>query len=88
MHELGILLPLEDGFSKVKNSYIKRVYYSLCNDYGVDPTETWMYGDWFYTTDYAIFSHEVKAIERSPQDNLTRWTITQSKGFTKKALKR
>ena len=56
LHELGISLPHEDGFSKVKNSYIQSTYYSLCDDYGVDPTETWMYGDWFYTTDYAIFS--------------------------------
>ena len=42
-----------------------------CDDYGVDAKETWMYGDWFYSTDYAIFVHEVKAIERSPPDNLT-----------------
>ena len=47
-------------------------YYSACDDYGTDPTETWMYGDWFYTKDYAIFGHEVKAAERSPPDNLTR----------------
>ena len=33
-HELGISLPHEDGFSKVKNAYIQRVYYSLCGDYG------------------------------------------------------
>ena len=45
-----------------------------------------MHGDWFYTTDYAIFGHEVKATERSPPDNLTRWIITQSKGFTKKGI--
>ena len=47
-----------------------------------------MYGDWFYTTDYAIFGHEVKATERSPPDNLTRWIITQSKGFTKKDIEK
>ena len=35
-----------------------------------------MYGEWFYTTDYGIFGHEVKATERSPPDNLTRWIIT------------
>ena len=35
-----------------------------------------MYGDWFYTTYYGIFGHEVKATERSPPDNLTRWIIT------------
>ena len=88
LYELGISLPHEDGFSKVKNAYIKSVYYSICDDCGVDPSETWMYGDWFYTTDYAIFGHEVKATERSPPDNLTRWIMTQSKGFTKKAIEK
>ena len=24
----------------------------------VKPDETWMHGDWFYTTDYGIFGHE------------------------------
>ena len=88
LHGLGISLPHEDGFNKFKNSYIQSGYYSLCDDYGVDVNEIWMYGDWFYTTDYAIFGQEVKATERSPPDNLTRWIITQSKGFTKKTLKR
>ena len=63
LHELGIFLPDEDGFSKVKNSYIQNAYYSLCDDYSVDPSKTWMYGDWFYTTDYAVFGHDVKATE-------------------------
>ena len=88
LHELGISLPHEDGFSKVKNAYIQSTYYSLCDDYNVDADETWMHGDWFYTTDYAIFGYEVQATERSPPDNLTRWIMTQSKGFTKKALKK
>ena len=88
LHELSIFLPHEDGFSKVKNAYITSAYYSICDDYGVDANETWMHGDWFYTTDYAIFGHEVKATERSPPDNLTRWIITQSKGFTKKGIEK
>ena len=83
LHELSISLPHEDGFSKVKNSYIKSAYYSTCDDYSVDPTETWMYGDWFYRTDFAIFGHNVKVTEKSPSDDLTRWIITQSKGFTR-----
>ena len=86
LHELGISLPHEDDFSKVKNSYIQSTYYSICDDYGVDPSEAWMYGDWFYTTDYAIFGHEVKATERSPPDNPTQWIITQSKGFKRKGI--
>ena len=82
LHDLGISLPHEDGFSKVKNAYIKSAYYSIRDDYGVNPDETRMYGYWFYMTDYGIFSHEVKAAERSPSDNLTRWIITRSKDFT------
>ena len=67
--------------ARLKMLTLKSAYYSICDDY-----ETWMHGDWFYTTDYAIFGHEVKATERSPPDNLTRWIITQSKGFTKKGI--
>ena len=82
LHDLGVSLPHEDVFSKFKNTYIKSDYYSICDDYGVNPDETWMYGDWFYTTNYGISGHEVKVTERSPPDNLTRWIITRSKGFT------
>ena len=45
-----------------------------------------MYWDWFYTTDYGTFGHEVKATERSAPGNLTRWIITQSKVFTRKGI--
>ena len=45
-----------------------------------------MYGDWFYTTDYANFGNEVKATERYPPDNLTQWIITQPRGFTRKGI--
>ena len=88
MDDLGIPLPHEDGFSKVKSSYIKSAYYSICDDYGIDADEKWMHGDWFYTTGYGVFGHEVKATKRSPPDNLTRWIITQSKGFTRKGIEK
>ena len=78
LHELGISLPHEDGFSKIKNAYIKSEYYSICDDNGVDANETWMHGDWFYRTDYAIFGHEVKATGRSHSQKVLQ----------KKALKR
>ena len=45
-----------------------------------------MHGDWFYTTDYAIFGHEVKATERSPPGSLTLCVIKQSKGLTRKGI--
>ena len=47
-----------------------------------------MYGNWFYTTNYGIFGHEVKATERSPPDNLTRWIITRAEGFTRKGIEK
>ena len=53
LHDLGAPLPYEDGFSKVKNGYIKSAYYSICDDYGVNLNETWTYGDCFYTVHYA-----------------------------------
>ena len=40
LHQLGISLPHKDGFIKVKNIYIERSYYSLCDDYAVDPADT------------------------------------------------
>ena len=47
-----------------------------------------MHGDWFYMTVYVIFGHEVKATKGSPPDNLMRWIITQSKGFTRKGIEK
>ena len=72
LHNLGTPLPDEDGFSKVKNSYINSAYYAICNDYGVNPNETWMYEDWFYTTSYAIFTTRSKTTKRSPPDDVGR----------------
>ena len=63
---------------------MRSAYYSICDDYRANSDETWMYGDWLYTTNYGIFGHEVKATRRYPLDSVTRWIITQSKGFTRK----
>ena len=38
---------------------------------GVDADETWMHGDWFYTTDYSIIGHEVKARKVSTRQSYT-----------------
>ena len=77
LHEIRIFLPHEDGFLKVKNDFERSAYYSVCDQYDVDPDETWMYGEWFYTTDCGILV-----------DNLTRWIIAQSKGFARKAIEK
>ena len=45
LHDLGVSLPDDDGFSNVKNANLKSVYYSFFDDYGVNADETWMHGD-------------------------------------------
>ena len=56
LQELHISLPHEDGYSKVKNDYERSAYYSVCDQYGFDPNETWIYGGWFYKAkdNYAV----------------------------------
>ena len=85
---MEISLPHEHGFNKAKNSYIKSAYYSICDDYGVNSDEKWMHGDWFYATGDGIFGHDVKATKTSPPGNLTRWIMAQSKGSTRKGIKK
>ena len=87
-HNLGTPLPYEDGFSKVKNSYINSAYYTICDDYGADANKTWMHGDWFYTTSYAILTTGSKATKRSPPDDVGRWVITRSRGLTRKGIEK
>ena len=88
LHELRISLPHKDGISNVKNDFERSAYYGVCDQYGLNPDETLIHGEWFYTTDYGIFGHEVKATERFSPDNLTRWITLKSKGFTTKVVEK
>ena len=72
----------------MKNRYINSAFYVICNDYGINPNETWIHGDWFYMTSYAIFTTESKAIKRSPPDDVGRWVITRSRGLTRKDIEK
>ena len=65
-----VRLILHEG--KVKNAYIESACCSISDVYGLDPDETWIYVEWFYTTDCGSFGHEIKATERPPPDDLTR----------------
>ena len=65
MHHLGIPLPHENGFSKVKNAYIKSTYYSIFDNYCTNSNEIWMAGDWFYMTEYADFGSGGKTTSTS-----------------------
>ena len=40
LHHLGMSLPHEDDFSKVKDSYVKSAHYNICDDYGINTDET------------------------------------------------
>ena len=74
---------------KIVSARLKMVILRVhTTNYGVDPDETWMYEDWLYTTSYAIFGHKAKATKRSPPDNLMRWIINQSRGFTRKGIEK
>ena len=82
LHDSVISSLHKDAFSKAKNFYIKSAYYTFCDDCGINAGETWMNGDWFYTTEYHVLGDGEKATKRSPPDNLIAWTTTQSRGYT------
>ena len=44
---LGVPLPHEDGLGKIKTSYTKSTYYSICYDCGVIEHEIRLNRDWF-----------------------------------------
>ena len=68
----------------VKNAFIKSAYNVICNDYG---DETWLNGNWFYTTSYAIFTSELKATKRS-QMILVDGSLANQKALREKVVRR
>ena len=80
LHELSIPLPHEDGLSKVKNAYIQSAYYSVIT-MALKQIKHGCMGIGFIQRVMVFL-----ATERSLPDNLTRWIITQSKGFTRKGM--
>ena len=57
----------------LKNSYIKSAYYSICDEYGVNADQTWMNGNWFYTTKYGIWM-----MKEWPQKGLHQTTLNDN----------
>ena len=72
LHHLGFPLPNEDDFNKNKYCSFKSVYYSFCDDYGVNGNEIWINGNCFYVTKYDNSGDEGK----SPPDIFTLWILT------------
>ena len=45
-------------------------YYSICDDYSANADQTWMNGDWLFTTKYGVFDDKGMGSEGSPPGNL------------------
>ena len=78
----GVLLPLQNGFSKVKSFYITSAYYCICDDYSVNADETWMNWDSFYTTTNGVSCDRGKTTERFFHQKI----VNQYKGFRRKSI--
>ena len=53
----------------------------------MDPLEAWLFGDWYYTEEWAVFCcNGGKRTKVAPPKNLTHWILKTSKGFTRVGL--
>ena len=87
MCRLKVALSREERYKKTNNPYSKEDYFQVCDEYGVDPLKVWLFGDWFYTEEWAVFCcNGGKQTKVAPPKNLTRWILKTSKGFTRVGL--
>lgn len=84
LNHLGMALPHENNFSRVKDSYVKSVYYRTFDDSKVNANETWLNVDWFYTAEHGVFDDGGKATQSSLPSKLIQSIILQSKDFKRK----
>ena len=84
LFKLKVALPHEERYKKTKNLYSEKDYLELREEYGADPDETWLFGNWYTTTNWAVFGdNNRKRTKAAPPKNLTRWILRTSKGFTR-----
>ena len=87
LYRFKVALPRKERYKKTNNPYSKEDYFQVCDEYGVDPLEVWLFGDWFYTEEWAVFCcNGGKPTKVAPPKNLTRWILKTSKGFTRVGL--
>ena len=87
LYRLKVALPREERYKKANNPYSKEDYFQVCEEYGVDPLEVWLFGDWYYTEKWAVFCcNEGKRTKVAPPKNLTHWILKTSKGFMRIGL--
>ena len=56
LYRLKVELPREERYKKTNNPYSKEDYFQVCDEKGVDSLEVWLFGDWYYTEEWAVFS--------------------------------
>ena len=87
LYRLKVTLPREEKYKKTNNPYSKEDYFQVCEEYGVDPLEVWLFGDWYYTEEWAVFCcNGGKRTKVAPPKNLPRCVLKTSKGFTRIGL--
>ena len=87
LYRLKVALPREERYKKTNNPYLKEDYSQVCEEYGVDPLEVCLFGDWYYTEKWAVFCCNGGIRTKvAPPKNLTRWILKTSKGFTRIGL--
>ena len=90
LKRLDIPLPHTKTFSKYSNPYDWSAYYAICNEYGVNPNNLWLTGDWMYTNNNANFfdngNTTTKSTTKPPSSDYSRWIMPTSNGLTYKAL--
>ena len=87
LYRLKGALPREERYKKTNNPYSKEDYFQVCDEYGVDPLEVWLFEDWYYTEEWAVFCcNGGKRTKVAPPENLTRWILETSKGFRRVRL--
>ena len=83
LYRLKVALPREERYKKTDNPYSKKDYFQVCDEYGVDPLGVWLFGDWYYAEEWAVFCcNGGKRTKVAPPKNLTCWILKTSKGFT------
>lgn len=78
-------MPHEDGFSKVKNPYIKSTYYSICDGYGAIANEIWMNGLVLYEGLCCFWLYR-KGYKKVPITQHYMMDNSQCKGFMRKGI--
>ena len=59
LKRLYIPLPHTETFLKFNSSYHLGGYHTISNEYGVNPDNIWLTGDWMYTHNNAFFSKTI-----------------------------